>query len=73
MTLVWGVPLVKGGHMATAELADLAVDQCALADGRFTLIAPDAYRGDYLEIILWDSRGKELARESLYEEDDEAA
>ena len=28
MTLVWGVPLVRGGAVATAELADLTVDQC---------------------------------------------
>ena len=54
MTLVWGVPLVRGGAIATAELAGLTVDQCALAENRFTLIAPDAYRGDYLEIALWD-------------------
>jgi hypothetical protein len=71
MTLVWGVPLVRGGAMATAELAGLAVDQCRVTEDRFTLIAPDAYRGDYLEIALWDGKGTELARESLYEEDDE--
>jgi hypothetical protein len=47
------------------------VDQCAVEDGRFTLIAPDAYREDYLEIALFDARGNQLARESLYEEDDE--
>lgn len=69
MTLVWGVPLVPGGVIVTGELADLAVDQCVLVEERFTLIAPDAYRGDYLEILLWDARGRELARESLYEED----
>ena len=38
---------------------------------RFTLIAPDALKnyGDdaYLEIRLWTNRGKEVARESLYE------
>src|ERR1700742_4037845 len=27
MTLVWGVPLIGGGSVVTAELADLAVDQ----------------------------------------------
>lgn len=70
MTLVWGRPLVSGGAIATAELADLAVDQCELAEGRFTLIAPDAYRGDILDIKLFDTRGRELARESLYEDDD---
>jgi hypothetical protein len=71
MTLVWGVPLVAGGRVATAELAGLAVDQCAVRGDRFTLLAPDAYRSDYLEIKLWDADGRELAAESLYVEDDE--
>jgi hypothetical protein len=68
MTLVWGVPIVRGGYVATGELAGLAVDQCTLLEGRFTLLAPDDYREDYLEVALYDSRGEELARESLYEE-----
>ena len=72
MTLVWGVPQVRGGIIATAELADLCVDQCALVEDRFTLIAPDDYRQDFLEIKLFNVRGEELARESLYAEDDEA-
>ncbi|MFP5326303.1 MAG: hypothetical protein ACLGHT_02335, partial [Acidimicrobiia bacterium] len=71
MTLVWGRALVRGGLVATAELADLAVDQCVLHDDRFTLIAPDAYRGDYLDIKLFNARGEELARESLYVDDGE--
>jgi hypothetical protein len=71
MTLIWGVPLVANGAVVTAELADLAVDQCALVDDRFTLIAPDAYRGDYLDVKLFSARSQELARESLYVEDDE--
>jgi hypothetical protein len=71
MTLVWGRPLVAGGVIATAELAGLAVDQCALIDERFTLIAPDAYRQDLLEIKLFDRSSRELARESLYEPDEE--
>jgi len=71
MALVWGAPLVRGGAIVTAELGAETVDQCELVDGRFTLIAPDAYRGDYLEIALWNQRGEELARESLYAEDDE--
>jgi len=70
MTLVWGRPLVRGGAIVTAELADLAVDQCALLDDRFTLLAPDDYRGDFLDIKLFSVRGEELASESLYEEDD---
>ncbi|MCC6754818.1 MAG: hypothetical protein IT199_00400 [Solirubrobacterales bacterium] len=77
MTLVWGRSLVPGAFAVTAELDEVTVDQDPLfgdqagqAD-RFTLIAPDALRnyGDdaYLEIRLWSSRGKEVARESLYE------
>jgi hypothetical protein len=71
MTLVWGRPLVEAGAVTTAELADLAVDQCLLVEGRFTLIAPDDYRGDTLDIKLFDRRGSELARESLYEDGDD--
>jgi hypothetical protein len=69
MTLVWGVPMVRGGAIATAELAGVTVDQVILSSDRYTLIAPDAYRGDYLEIALWGMSGNELARESLYEDD----
>jgi hypothetical protein len=69
ITLVWGVPLIPGGELVTAELANLAVDQCELSDQRFTLIAPDNYRSDYVEIKLWSKNGDELARESLYVED----
>jgi hypothetical protein len=73
MTLVWGVPMIPGGAIVTAELADLAVDQCELIEERFTLLAPDNYRSDFLEVKLWDKRGTELATESLYvdDEDDE--
>jgi hypothetical protein len=70
MTLVWGVPRVPGGTLVTAELANLAVDQCELVEERFTLIAPDNYRADYLEVKLWGKGGDELARESLYVEDE---
>lgn len=66
MTLVWGVPLIPAGTLVTAELANLAVDQCDLTEQRFTLIAPDNYRSDFLEIKLWSKSGEELARESLY-------
>jgi hypothetical protein len=72
MTLVWGVPLIPAARVATAELSGLAVDQCSVVRDRFTLIAPDAYRSDYLDVKLWDADGRELASESLYvEEDDE--
>jgi hypothetical protein len=71
MTLVWGVPMIAGGAIVTAELANLAVDQCALLEERFTLLAPDNYRQDLLEIKLWDRSGAELASESLYVDDEE--
>jgi hypothetical protein len=71
MTLIWGRPLISGGAIVTAELADLAVDQCELIDERFTLIAPDDYRHDLLEIKLFGAKGQELARESLYAGEDE--
>jgi hypothetical protein len=71
MTLVWGRPLLSGGRIATAELADLAVDQCELIEERFTLLAPDDYRHDLLEVKLFDAKGRELARESLYDGEDD--
>jgi hypothetical protein len=71
ITLVWGVPLIMSGAMVTAELANLAVDQCPVREARFTLIAPDNYMGDYLEVKLWGRRGNELATESLYVDDGE--
>lgn len=71
MTLVWGRPLVSGGGAVTAELSELVVDRCQLIENRFTLLAPDDYREHLLEIKLWSPRGKELARESLYEGDED--
>ena len=71
MTLVWGVPMIAGGAIVTAELANLAVDQCELVEERFTLLAPDNYRSDFLEVKLWDKGGNELAVESLYVDDDD--
>jgi hypothetical protein len=70
MTLVWGRPLVGAGRIVTAELGRATVDQCELIEQRFTLIAPDDYRHDLLEIKLWGGKGQELACESLYEPDD---
>jgi hypothetical protein len=71
MTLVWGRPLVEGAVVVTAELSDITVDQAPLLEGRFTLIGPDDYRGAMLEVRLFDRRGDELARESLYTDDGE--
>jgi hypothetical protein len=71
MTLVWGRPLLGGGAAVTAELSELVVDRCQLIENRFTLLAPDDYREHLLEIKLLSPRGKELARESLYEGDED--
>ncbi len=71
ITLVWGRSLVRDAYAVTAEIDGSAVDQDPLFDDRFTLIAPDALKnyGDdhFLDIHLWSSRGREVARESLYD------
>ena len=71
MTLVWGTSLVPGGAVATAELGGEVVDQCPVSDARFTLLAPDDYGGHTLDVVLYGLSGAELARESLYAEDEE--
>ena len=72
VTLVWGLPLVRGAVAATAEIGGDVVDQAAVTDGRFTLLAVDALRGFgdelYLEVKLWDRHLRQIAAESLYEE-----
>jgi hypothetical protein len=70
ITLVWGVALVANGVVATAELGPATTDQCELVEDRFTLVSLDAYTGDYVEVRLYGARGAELARESLYEDDE---
>jgi hypothetical protein len=70
VTLVWGVALVPNGVVATTELGPTTTDQCELVENRFTLVSVDAYTGDYVEVRLYGARGAELARESLYEEDE---
>jgi len=66
VTLVWGTALVEDGVVATAELGEHTVDQCALVERRFTLIAPDDFAGALLEVRLYAANDAELARESLY-------
>ena len=72
ITLVWGLPLVRGAVAATAELDGEVIDQAAVTDGRFTLVAVDAVRGFgdelYLEIKLWNRTLRPIASESLYAE-----
>ena len=70
ITLVWGVALVSGGAVATCELGPTTTDQCALVDDRFTLVSLDGYTGDFVEVRLFGPKGAELAKESLYEDDD---
>lgn len=72
VTLVWGLPLVRGAVAVTAELEGETLDQAPVADGRFTLVAVDAVHGFgddlFLEVKLWDRAVRELAGESLYAE-----
>jgi hypothetical protein len=72
MTLIWGLPLVRGAVAATAELDGDPLDQAPITDGRFTLIAVDSVHGFgddlFLEVKLWDKAVRELAAESLYAE-----
>jgi hypothetical protein len=69
VALVWGVALVPGGALATAELGPTTTDQCEVVEDRFTLVSLDGWTGDLLEVRLWGGGGNELASESLYEED----
>lgn len=75
ITLIWGLPLVRGAVAATAELDGEVLDQAAVEDGRFTLVAVDAVSGFgdelFLEIKLWNRTLREIATESLYDEPDE--
>jgi hypothetical protein len=70
VTLVWGRPLVRGAVAATAVLEGEAVDQEAISQDRFTLIALDALEGYgdevFMEVKLWSRRADELASETLY-------
>jgi hypothetical protein len=72
VTLVWGRPLAQGAVAASAELDLETVDQEAISNGRFTLIALDALEGYgddvFMQVKLWSRRAKELASESLYDE-----
>jgi hypothetical protein len=72
VTLIWGLPLVRGAVAATAELDGEVTDQAPVQDGRFTLVAVDAVRGFgddlFVEIKLWDRMLREIAVESLYAE-----
>lgn len=72
VTMVWGRPLVGNAVAATAELELETVDQEAVSNERFTLVALDAMEGYgddiFMQVKLWSRRGQELASESLYDE-----
>jgi hypothetical protein len=70
MTLIWGVPFERRGQVVTAELGPDTVDEAEIVGERFTLLAPDAYDDEYLDVVLKDRAGNELVRESLYEDDE---
>ena len=74
VTLIWGTPLIRGAIASSAELGGEVLDQAAVNDGRFSLVAVDAVHGFgddlFLDVKLWDRRLNELASESLYESDD---
>jgi hypothetical protein len=73
VTLIWGTPLVRGALAVTAELDGEVLDQAAVNEGRFTLLAVDAVHGFgddlFLEIKLWNRRLQQIASESLYLEE----
>ena len=73
VTLIWGLPLVRGAVAATAELDGELLDQAPVTDGRFTLVAVDAITGFgddlFVTVRLWDRRVQEVAAESLYEQE----
>ena len=75
VTLVWGLPLVRGAVAASTEVNGEGTDQMAIVEGRFTLVSVDAVKGFgdefYVEVKLWDRKLREIAGESLYEDDDE--
>jgi hypothetical protein len=71
VTLVWGRPLVRGAVAASAELELETVDQEAISNDRFTLVALDALKGYgddvFMLVKLWNRLANELASESLYD------
>ena len=77
VTLIWGLPLVRGAVAATAELDGDTLDQTPVADGRFTLVGVDAVTGFgddlFLEVKLWDRSVRQIAAESLYADPDDEA
>jgi hypothetical protein len=77
VTLIWGLPLVRGAVAVTAELEGELLDQSPVREGRFTLVAVDAIRGFgddlFVTVRLWNRSVREIAAEGLYAEPEERA
>jgi hypothetical protein len=75
VTLIWGLPLVRGAVAVTAELEADVLDQAPVSAGRFTLVAVDAIRGFgddlFVTVRLWNRAVRQIAAESLYAEPEE--
>ena len=72
VTLVWGTAAAARAPSPPPPSSTLeTVDQEAVSNGRFTLIALDALEGYgdeiFMQVKLWTNRAKELASESLYD------
>jgi hypothetical protein len=76
VTLIWGLPMVRGAVAVTAELDGETLDQAPVKDGRFTLVTVDAIHGFgddlFVTVRLWDRSVRQVAAESLYAEPEEA-
>ena len=66
LTNPWRFRVLGPGALARLKAA-AEPDAAAKLDRAPTLVAPDDYRGDTLEVHLFNGRGDELARESLYD------
>ena len=75
VTLIWGLPLVRGAVAVTAELESETLDQAPVKDGRFTLVAVDAIRGFgddlFVTVRLWNRSVRPIAAEGLYADAEE--
>ena len=57
MTLIWGVPFERRGRIVDRRArARTTVDEAEIIGERFTLLAPDAYDDEYLDVVLQGRR-----------------
>ena len=67
MTLVWGRPLVAAAAPSPRSSPSSRSTAASWLENRFTLLAPDDYRDTCSRSSSGARKGKQLARESLYE------